>query len=78
LNKKQNRNWRAISANSRFLIVPGSDHLSLLKEYVAAVSDAIIRMVRGLIVFSVHIEELELPVLEGSQAVLAMTKAASA
>lgn len=49
-NKKQQRNWLAISSHSRFLIVPGSDHLSLLskKEHAAAVSDAIIRMVRGL------------------------------
>ena len=48
-NKKQQRNWLAISSNSRFLIVPGSDHLSLLskKEHAAAVSDAIIQMVRG-------------------------------
>ena len=49
-NKKQQRNWLAISSNSQFQIVPGSDHLSLLsrKEHAAAVSDAIIRMVRGL------------------------------
>jgi hypothetical protein len=49
-NKKQQRNWLAISANSRFLIVPGSDHLSLLskKEHAAAVSDAITRMVHSL------------------------------
>jgi pimeloyl-ACP methyl ester carboxylesterase len=49
-NKRQQRNWLAISSNSRFQIVPGSDHLSLLsnKEHAAAVSDAIIRMVRGL------------------------------
>jgi pimeloyl-ACP methyl ester carboxylesterase len=47
--KKQQRNWLAISTNSRFLIVPGADHLSLLsnKEHAAAVSDAIIRMVHG-------------------------------
>jgi pimeloyl-ACP methyl ester carboxylesterase len=48
--KKQQRNWLAISTNSRFLIVPGSDHLSLLskKEHAAAVSDAIVRMVHSL------------------------------
>ena len=48
-NKKQQRNWLAISSNSRFLIVPGSDHLSLLskKEHAAAVSGAIIQMVHG-------------------------------
>jgi hypothetical protein len=31
-NKRQQRNWLAISANSRFLIVPESDHLSLLSK----------------------------------------------
>ena len=48
--KKHQRNWLAISTNSRFLIVPGSDHLSLLskKEHAAAVSDAIIRRVHNL------------------------------
>jgi len=48
-NKKQQRNWLAISSNSRFLIVPKSDHLSLLsnKKHAASVSDAIIRMVRS-------------------------------
>lgn len=48
--KKQQRNWLALSTNSRFLIVPGSDHLSLLskKEHAAIVSDAIIRMVHSL------------------------------
>ena len=48
--KKQQRNWLALSTNGRFLIVPGSDHLSLLskKEHAAIVSDAIIRMVRSL------------------------------
>jgi pimeloyl-ACP methyl ester carboxylesterase len=50
-NKKQwQRNWLAISNNSRFLVVAGSDHLSLLskKEHAAVVSDAIIRMVHSL------------------------------
>ena len=49
-NKKLQRNWLAISSNSRFLIVPESDHLSLLanKEHAAAVSDAIIRLVHNL------------------------------
>ena len=49
-NKKQQRNWLAISSNSQFQIVPESDHLSLLskKEHAAAVSDAINRMVRSL------------------------------
>jgi pimeloyl-ACP methyl ester carboxylesterase len=48
-NKKQQRRWLAISGNSRFLIVPGSDHLSLLsnKEHAAVVSDAIIRTVHS-------------------------------
>jgi pimeloyl-ACP methyl ester carboxylesterase len=48
--KKHQRDWLAISTNSYFLIVPGSDHLSLLsrKEHAVAVSDAIIRMVRSL------------------------------
>jgi pimeloyl-ACP methyl ester carboxylesterase len=47
--KKNQRNWLAISTNSRFLIVPGSDHLSLLskKEHAAAVSSAIIQMVHS-------------------------------
>jgi pimeloyl-ACP methyl ester carboxylesterase len=47
--KKHQRNWLAISTNSRFLIVPGSDHLSLLskKEHAAAVSSAIIQMVHS-------------------------------
>jgi hypothetical protein len=47
-NKKHQRSWLAMSSNSRFMIVPGSDHLSLLskKEHAAMVSDAIIRMVR--------------------------------
>jgi len=50
LNKKLQRNWLAISSNSRFLIVPESDHLSLLskKEHAAAVADAINRMVHSL------------------------------
>src|SRR5262249_44900859 len=49
-NKKLQRDWLAISPNSRFLIVPESDHLSLLsnKEHAAAVSDAINRMVHSL------------------------------
>jgi hypothetical protein len=49
-NKKLQRNWLAISSNSRFLIVQGSDHLSLLsnKQHAAAAADAIIRLVRGL------------------------------
>jgi pimeloyl-ACP methyl ester carboxylesterase len=49
-NKKQQRNWLAISTNSRFLVVAGSDHLSLLskKEHAAVVSGAIIRMVHSL------------------------------
>jgi pimeloyl-ACP methyl ester carboxylesterase len=48
-NKKQQRNWLAISSNSRFLIVPGADHLSLLskKEHAAAVSGAIIQMIHS-------------------------------
>jgi pimeloyl-ACP methyl ester carboxylesterase len=48
-NKRNQRNWLAISTNSRLLIVPGSDHLSLLskKEHAAAVSDAIVRMVQS-------------------------------
>lgn len=49
-NKKLQRDWLAISSNSRFVIVPGSDHLSLLsnKEHAAVVSDAIIRLVHSL------------------------------
>jgi hypothetical protein len=49
-NKKLQRNWLAISSNSRFLIVPESDHLSLLskKEHAAAVSEAINGMVHSL------------------------------
>jgi pimeloyl-ACP methyl ester carboxylesterase len=50
LNKKLQRHWLAISSNSRFLIVPGSDHLSLLsnEEHAAAVADTINRMVHNL------------------------------
>jgi pimeloyl-ACP methyl ester carboxylesterase len=50
LNKKLQRSWLAISSNSRFLIVPGSDHLSLLsnKEHAAVVSDTINRVVHSL------------------------------
>jgi hypothetical protein len=49
-NKKLQRNWLAISSNSRFLIVQESDHLSLLsnKQHAAAVSDAIIRLIHDL------------------------------
>jgi pimeloyl-ACP methyl ester carboxylesterase len=48
-NKKLQRGWLAISTNSRFLIVPESDHLSLLanQKHAAAVSDAIIRLVHS-------------------------------
>lgn len=48
--KKHQRDWLAISTSSSFLIVPGSDHLSLLsnKAHAAVVSDAIIRMVHSL------------------------------
>ena len=47
-NKRQQRNWLAISTNSRFLIVPGADHMSLLstKEHAAAVADSIVKMVK--------------------------------
>jgi pimeloyl-ACP methyl ester carboxylesterase len=50
LNKKLQRTWLAISSNSRFMIVPESDHLSLLskKKHAAVVSDAIDRMVHSL------------------------------
>jgi pimeloyl-ACP methyl ester carboxylesterase len=50
LDKKLQRNWLAISSNSRFLIVPESDHLSLLsnKKHADAVSDAIIRLVHNI------------------------------
>jgi pimeloyl-ACP methyl ester carboxylesterase len=48
-NKKQQRNWLNISSNSRFLIVPESDHESLLrnKKHADAVSGAIIRLVQS-------------------------------
>lgn len=48
--KRHQRNWLAISTNSRFLIVPGSDHLSLLSNeaHAAVVSNAIIRMIHGI------------------------------
>jgi hypothetical protein len=50
LNKKLQRYWLAISSNSRFLIVPESDHRSLLskQEHAAAVSEAINGMVHSL------------------------------
>jgi hypothetical protein len=46
-NKRQQRNWLAISMNSRFLIIPGADHVSLLsnKEHAHAVANAIVKMV---------------------------------
>jgi pimeloyl-ACP methyl ester carboxylesterase len=46
-NKRQQHNWLAISMNSRFLIIPGADHVSLLsnKEHSHAVADAIVKMV---------------------------------
>src|SRR5262245_54405492 len=47
-NKRQQRNWLAISTNSSFLIVPWADHMSLLsnKEHAAAVTDSIVKMVK--------------------------------
>jgi len=50
LDKKLQRNWLAMSSNSRFLIVPESDHLSLLsnKKHADAVSDVIIRLVHNI------------------------------
>jgi hypothetical protein len=49
-NKKQQHNRLAISTNGRFLVVPGSDHLSLLshREHADVVSDAILRMLHGM------------------------------
>jgi len=48
-NKRQQRNHLAISANSRFVIIPGADHLSLLsnKDHAYAVANAIVKMVEG-------------------------------
>src|SRR5215813_1681580 len=45
-NKRQQRNWLAISTNSRFLIVPEADHLSLLsnKDHAHAVADVVVKM----------------------------------
>src|SRR5262249_45028886 len=46
-NKKLQRNWLAISANSRFLVIPGADHMSLLlvEQHASAVANAIVKMV---------------------------------
>jgi len=46
-NKKQQRNWLAISTNSRFVIVPGADHMSLLfvSQHADAVASAVVKMV---------------------------------
>jgi len=46
-NKRQQRNWLAISTDSHFLIVPGADHMSLLlvAEHADAVARAIVNMV---------------------------------
>src|SRR5262249_34941408 len=48
-NKRQQRNWLAISTNSRFLIVPGTDHLSLLsnKDHAHTVADVVVKMAVG-------------------------------
>jgi len=48
-NKRQQRNWLAISTNSRFLIIPGADHLSLLsnKDHAHAVADVVVKMAAG-------------------------------
>src|SRR5262249_17625226 len=46
-NKRQQRNWLAISMKSRFLIIPGADYVSLLsnKGHAHAVANAIVKMV---------------------------------
>jgi pimeloyl-ACP methyl ester carboxylesterase len=45
--KRLQHQWLAISTNSKFMVVPGSDHLSLLtnKDHAAAVADAVVAMV---------------------------------
>jgi len=45
--KRLQHQWLTISGNSKFIIVPGSDHLSLLtnKDHAAAVTGAIVAMV---------------------------------
>jgi hypothetical protein len=44
---KQQRNWLTISANSHFLIIPGTDHMSLLlvPEHADTVANAIVQMI---------------------------------
>jgi len=45
--KRLERQWLEISTNSKFMIVPGSDHLSLLtnRDHAASVSDAVVAMI---------------------------------
>ncbi len=47
-NKRQQRNWLSVSTNSLFLIVPGSDHLSLLsnRDHAGQVANAVLDLVR--------------------------------
>jgi pimeloyl-ACP methyl ester carboxylesterase len=47
-NKQQQRNWLSVSTNSLFLIVPGSDHLSLLsnRNHAGQVAEAVLNLVR--------------------------------
>jgi hypothetical protein len=42
-NKTQQRSWLTISTNSHFLVIPGTDHMSLLlvAEHADAVANAI-------------------------------------
>src|SRR5262249_53800148 len=48
-NKRQQRNWLAISTNSRFLIIRGADHLSLPsnKAHAHEVADVFVKMAVG-------------------------------
>jgi pimeloyl-ACP methyl ester carboxylesterase len=48
--KRLQRKWLAISTEGKFMIVPGSDHLSLLtkREHAAAVAQAVVAMVAAI------------------------------
>jgi pimeloyl-ACP methyl ester carboxylesterase len=49
-NQTQQRKWLALSTNSRFLIIPGADHLSLLSnpEHGGEVANAVAALIVGL------------------------------
>jgi pimeloyl-ACP methyl ester carboxylesterase len=48
-NQTQQRKWLALSTNSRFLIIPGADHLSLLSnpEHAGEIANAVAALIVG-------------------------------